>query len=149
MFCKCGSSKIENRELKLCASCNRVRRAADTVAVIRERKPLAQVSAVRSEMLKGRKVAYAEVKQEQPQHCAACGSKRRLTPSHVLTQKQFPAHALNPDNIVVLCQDCHNTWEHDKQDFRLTFPDVWALKLTIMQALEPAFYQQFVEKHEI
>ncbi len=140
--------KLENRELSLCASCNRVRRAGQTVAVLKERRPLAQVSAVRNEMLKGRKAAYTEVKAEQPQQCAACGTKRRLTPSHVLTQKQFPQHAINPDNIVILCQDCHTTWEHDKQDFRLTFPDVWALKLTIMQALEPAFCEQFKLKHQ-
>lgn len=146
--CKCGSLKIEHRELNLCASCNRLRRAGETLAIVKERKPLAQVSALRNVSLKVRQVAYKEVKAEQ-QSCAACGTKQRLTPSHVLTQKQFPRHAVNPANIVVLCQDCHCMWEHDKQAFRLTFPRAWEVKMNIMQELEPAFYQQFKTKHQV
>lgn len=146
--CKCGNLKIEHRELNLCASCNRLRRAGESLVVAKQRKPIAQVSALRNVTLKVRQVAYKQVKAEQKE-CAACGTKHRLTPSHVLTQKQFPRHAVNPVNIVVLCQDCHCMWEHDKQSFRVAFPDVWSQKMHIMQELEPAYYQQFKAKNGV
>lgn len=146
--CKCGSLKIEHRELNLCASCNRLRRAGESFAVVKERKPIAQVSPLRNVMLKVRQVAYQEVKAEQ-KACAACGTKHRLTPSHVLTQKQFPRHAVNPVNIVVLCIACHDLWEHNKTLFRELCPEAWEVKMNIMQELEPAFYQQFKIKHGV
>ncbi|SDZ01802.1 hypothetical protein [Hymenobacter psychrophilus] len=148
MSCRCGCPKLENRDLGLCATCNRIRRAGEATAVVKERKPLAQVSAVRSAGLKNRQVAYKEVKAEQ-KRCVACGTRQRLTPSHVLTQKKFPAHAANPQNIVVLCVNCHDLWENSKAVFRELCPEVWEIKMQIMQALEPAYYQQFKAKHAL
>lgn len=108
---------------------------------------MAVMSAKRTVALKDRRVAYRQVK-EVSTCCAACGTTRNLTPSHVLTQKQFPQHAANPLNIVVLCGDrCHPLWEHNKTLFRELCPQVWEIKMNIMQVLEPAYYLQFKDKH--
>lgn len=146
MFCKCGSNKIENRDLCLCASCNRLNRASTSAVAVKERKSLAQVSPLRSVALKARQVAYKEVKKREDK-CACCGTVYDLTPSHVLTQKKFPDHAADPFNVVVLCAEHHNEWEHDKASFRKNFPAVWERKMNIMQVLEPAYYEQFKAKH--
>ena len=145
--CPCGCIKIEHRELGLCGSCNRARIKAERPVVVKERKPIAKISTKRTAALKVRAVAYREVKLKQL-CCAACGTRQNLTPSHVLTQKQFPQHRANPRNIVVLCGDrCHPLWEDNKTLFRELCPEVWQLKMSIMQELEPAYYRQFISKH--
>lgn len=144
--CACGCTKLENRDLRLCASCNKARIVGERPVLVKERKPIAPISASRTAACKVRAVAYREVKKTST-CCRACGTTQRLTPSHVLTQKQFPQHAANPANIVVLCQRCHDLWEHYKAAFRELCPEVWEAKMKIMQELEPAYYQQFKNKH--
>lgn len=144
--CKCDNLHVEHRGLQLCATCNKIRLAGEKYATVKERKPIAQVSAHRAAMLKPRAEAYKQVSQSA-KCCAACGTHRHLTPSHVLTQKQFPQHAANPLNIVVLCQDDHLLWEHSKPIFRDHYPEVWDRKMKIMEALEPLYAEQFKLKH--
>lgn len=148
LACGCGCTKVENRDLGLCASCNKSRRIGERPVLVKERKPIAPISASRTAALKVRAVAYREVKKRECK-CRACGTTQLLTPSHVLTQKQFPQHAANPENIVVLCQRCHELWEHHKAVFRELCPEVWEVKMKIMQELEPAYYQQFKAKHNL
>jgi len=142
----CGSNKVENRDLQLCATHNRERIKAERPVVVKERKPIAQISAKRADLLKDRAKAYAVVKKEQPR-CACCGTTYRLTPSHVLSQAHFKEHIANARNIVTLCQTDHILWEHHKAQFALMFPDVWALKMGIMEELAPEYFQQFKVKH--
>jgi 5-methylcytosine-specific restriction endonuclease McrA len=73
-------------------------------------------------------------------HCTACGTSQQLTRSHCLTQKQWPQHRANPLNVVTLCVECHNCFEHQKIRFALTWPAVWAEKLRRIRALEPSAY---------
>jgi ribosomal protein S14 len=79
--------------------------------------------------------------------CAACGARQGLSRSHVLTRKQFPQHAANPANLVVLCiHPCHATWEDKKLLFRQLHPQVWALKMAAIRQLEPSYYAFFLAK---
>jgi len=79
--------------------------------------------------------------------CLACGASQQLTRSHILTQKQYPRHAANPQNVITLCWTCHCIWENEKGRFAQLFPDVWAEKLRRMQWLEPSHYALFKSKH--
>lgn len=143
---QCGSNKVENRDLSLCSTHNRERIKAERPVQVKERKPIAPISAKRAELLKDRRKAYAEVKKTQNK-CACCGTTYDLTPSHVLTQKMFPLLSCLPRNVVVLCIEHHSTWEHDKASFCLHFPEVWNLKMEIMEELAPEYFQQFKQKH--
>ena len=44
MICQCGSSKIENREKMLCASCNKLERKAASMRIPDDPKPIAKQS---------------------------------------------------------------------------------------------------------
>lgn len=121
---------------------------SEAPVMVKERKPLNPISAARALQLKTRQVAYREVKKTQ-NACACCGTVYELTPSHVLTQKKFPEHAANPVNIVVLCREHHDEWEHNKASFCLHFPNIWKVKMNIMQALAPDYFQQFKIKHGV
>lgn len=142
----CGSNKVENRDLGLCASHNKARLQAEKPVVAKERKPLNPISAKRADRLRDRAKGYKEVK-KRPQRCACCGSPYFLTPSHVLSQRHFPEFAANPRNVVILCTVDHNTFEHAKEQFKLMFPDVWEEKMKIMQELAPQEFERFKIKH--
>lgn len=132
----------------LCASCNKARIVGERPVVVKERKPIAQVSAKRNAALVDRRKAYKSISL-RVKCCEACGIQNDLTPSHVLTQKKFPQHAANPKNIVILCISCHHSWEHDKLGFRKDYPEVWQRKMDIMQALEPAYLEQLKLKYSL
>jgi hypothetical protein len=142
----CGSTKIENRDTGTCATCNKADRQAEKPVVVKERKGLKPVSDKRAKKLVSRAKAYKQVKEEQP-CCACCGSRWRLTPSHVLSQGQFGRHMDNPCNLITLCQVDHNLWEHYKDKFAVMFPDVWNEKMKIMQELEPQEFERFKANH--
>lgn len=80
-------------------------------------------------------------------YCLACGTSQQLTRSHILTQKAFPRHAANPQNVVTLCWADHCIWENEKARFARLYPDVWAEKLRRMKWLEPNYYALFRSKH--
>jgi len=80
-------------------------------------------------------------------YCLACGTSQQLTRSHILTQKQFPRHAANPQNVITLCWADHCIWENEKARFARLYPDVWQEKLRRMQWLEPNYYALFRSKH--
>ncbi len=80
--------------------------------------------------------------------CAACGSGQRLEHSHCLTQKMFPQHRNNMANVLTLCSDCHRCWENNKAGFKAAFPAAWAVKMGIMEALEPGYFALFQLKNK-
>lgn len=82
-----------------------------------------------------------------PRYCAACGITHGLTHSHVLTQKQFPQHRANPKNVMLLCYNCHATWENNKPLFATRHPDAFTEKMQRMQELEPQAAAVFRMKH--
>jgi hypothetical protein len=80
-------------------------------------------------------------------HCAACGTNRQLTRSHILTQKMHPHQAANPLNVITLCWEHHCVWENQKPAFRALFPAVWNTKLAAMRKLNRSYYALFCQKH--
>jgi hypothetical protein len=50
MFCSCGSNKIENKELNLCASCNKFNRKSEKVTV-KDAEPIQKVSEKQKKLL--------------------------------------------------------------------------------------------------
>jgi hypothetical protein len=79
-------------------------------------------------------------------YCSCCGSSYNLSRSHALTRKQFPQHAANPNNMLVLCWDHHMLFEHSKPAFAREWPAVWARKVGMMRALEPSYCAFMLEK---
>lgn len=144
--CKCGGRHVEHRELQLCSSCNRARRAGENPLPVKAPKAIAAVSLHRAAALKVQKKAYATI---TAKCCEACGRPGKLDNSHVLTQKQFPQHRANPFNILKLCRDDHEMWEHKKLKFRAAYPEVWATSMHVMQELEPQYYEEFKVKHNL
>lgn len=144
--CECGSTKIENKETSQCASCNKARRMAEKPPKTKKQYVgLKPVSAKKSIALAAKKRAYNEV-DKLPQVCVSCGTTQNLTHSHVLTVKQFPQHEANPDNILIQCLSCHQTYENDKYTASQTQPS-WPLQMEIMQRLEPEYYEFFKVKY--
>ncbi len=109
------------------------------------KKPLPSTSRGLCATKRAVKRAYNKAKADC---CAACGSNYNVTPSHVLTQKQFPAHRTDMSNVVWLCwSPCHQLWENNKAGFKAAHPEVWALKMGIMERLEPGYYELFKLKN--
>jgi len=142
--CKCDNLHVENRDLGLCSSCNRARRAGENPLPAKTPKAIAAVSPHRAAAMVVQKKAYATI---TAKCCEACGRPGKLDNSHVLTQHQFEVHRANPFNILKLCRECHDMWEHKKQKFQKQFPETWATSMHIMQELEPQYYEQFKLKH--
>lgn len=78
-------------------------------------------------------------------HGAGCSGD--LTPSHILTQKQWPKHKLNPVNLVWECWPAHCLWENNKLAYAREYPDAFAEKTDRMHRLEPQAYAVFRMKY--
>lgn len=150
---QCGA-KVENRDLGLCATCNKARVKAERsapvprtakpmqrVGIIGHRSALAPISAKMKVALSEKKKAYAVV-DAGPRICCSCGGTDNLTHSHVLTVGRFPQHRANPANILLECMECHTVWEHDKSAAKRVHAS-WAQKMAIMEMLEPAEFVRF------
>jgi len=147
----CNSNKIENKEFCLCATHNKARIKSENPkeskparnGLPQSRKPIRQVSSKQAVKNAQKAAAYAVVDATNEHWCVSCGEPNCLTHSHVLTEKQHEKHRANPENILLECQDCHYIWEHDKRTSCRIHPESWALKMEIMERLEPQYFQQF------
>jgi len=45
-------------------------------------------------------------------HCQKCGSRVNLVVSHCLGKKAWPSLRHDLQNLLLLCQDCHDNWWH-------------------------------------
>ncbi|GAB2866174.1 hypothetical protein [Hymenobacter ruber] len=90
---------------------------------------------------------YKAVDAAESPWCLACGSPGPLDHSHCLTQKQWPAHKLNPANIHLECRRCHEMWENNKHAYARQYPLAWAAKMAVMRRLEPSYYAAFRMKN--
>jgi 5-methylcytosine-specific restriction endonuclease McrA len=138
-FCKCGSNKIENRDLSLCATCNAKRRkpAKRTVTVYEIPK--------QSEKKKVRESKLAKVRQEkkkQVKYCETCGKTGvTLTYSHILSVKQYPEYESNKENALLECMPCHHTYEHGTLEEKMK-QSTWNRKLAFILANEPQHWNK-------
>ena len=51
-----------------------------------------------------------KIKQDRGCACEACGksdSPEKLLAHHILETRIFPEHARNPDNVLIVCIECH------------------------------------------
>jgi hypothetical protein len=141
----CGR-KVENRDLGLCATCNKARRVSERPVAVKpvyewkRAAPLAPVSTGHAAVLREKKKAYAVVDKEQPHHCVSCGGTEMLTHSHVLPEGNFKRHRNNPDNILLECQKCHQVWEHNKREAHRLHAS-WDRKMAIIEQLEPQYLE--------
>ncbi len=65
----------------------------------------------------GEKAVFESIWNERPHKCQVCGvAIKEPTPSnfaHVLpkAQNKYPKFKLNKQNIMLMCEDCHYTWD--------------------------------------
>jgi hypothetical protein len=55
-----------------------------------------------------------ENKEHNSNYCEICHKTENLVGHHILPQKLYPESALDPDNGVILCSECHNKYGHTK-----------------------------------
>jgi hypothetical protein len=55
-----------------------------------------------------------ENKEHNLNYCEICHKTENLVGHHILPQKLYPESALDPDNGVILCSECHNKYGHTK-----------------------------------
>lgn len=110
--------------------------------------PLNKVSKSQAKVKQQQAACYAEVKAASSGRCEGCGGTWFLTPSHILSQKQFSQHRNNPLNVLILCVNCHSCYEHNKRKFSQECPAAWALTLERMQAVDTNAYAVFLLNHE-
>jgi hypothetical protein len=141
LTCKiCGSFKIENKELALCASHNRERRKPEPVKA--KIKPIVKLSPkMRIRLRKKAEAATQAAKQrENNGYCETCGISRfYVAPSHTLSVKQFEHLEADQNNIVFECQECHHMYEHNKPLFSVTYPEAWKKKLAYIKTVHPEY----------
>jgi len=101
--------------------------------------PLARKAAGSS----AQRVAYRQVDEESNGRCLGCGGTWFLTHSHCYSQKQHPAHRNDPRNILILCVNCHPTFEHNKPRFRRVCPDAWEETLVRMEEVDSIAFHRF------
>lgn len=65
---------------------------------------------------KNRRVA--EIKSALPTVCSICG-RYGNDAAHLLPKSIFPEHYTNPENIVILCRECHNRYDNDLEFRRM------------------------------
>lgn len=110
----CGNLAIEQRDLKLCASCNRERRKPPVK--LKPKQAIKPVSTKKAQALA--KLAKTKVlkREEGTRHCEGCGcTDKPLSHSHILSVGQFPQYESDPANITYECYgysgSCHEITE--------------------------------------
>lgn len=75
--------------------------------------------------------------------CLGCRGTWFLTPSHCWSQKHYPQHRANPRNILILCVNCHDSFENNKLKFRRVCPVAWAETLRRMEEVDGPAFRRF------
>jgi 5-methylcytosine-specific restriction endonuclease McrA len=52
------------------------------------------------------------IKKKRVKKCFICGHYGDDL-AHLLPRSLFPEHVINPDNLVIMCRDCHNLHDND------------------------------------
>jgi hypothetical protein len=116
----CDNPKVENRDLQLCATCNKMRRRIDAVKIPQDVKPIAKQSAIKQKELQ----TYAMVKKKVllNRWCAYHGHPCIPTDVHhqmgregFADDKGIPL-LVDMRYLIPVCREAHN-WitEHSKE----------------------------------
>jgi hypothetical protein len=140
LTCKiCGSFKIENKELALCATHNRERRKPEPEKA--KIKPIVKLSPkMRIRLRKKAEMQAEAAKTRNTAYCSTCKQRKQwLTWSHTLSVKQFPHLEADPENNEIECIQCHEMYEHNKPLFAVTYPEAWKKKLIYIKSVHPEY----------
>ena len=69
--------------------------------------------------------------------CSECGKSIEFDRSHcahILSKGAFPQHRCNPENIVILCFDCHQTFDFESRESMAIWPYIEEKTLELKQA---------------
>jgi len=101
----------------------RIKQEAQEPRPPKQRKPIAKISKKRQkqigankELLKKDEEFYKEVYAASPHKCQNCDCKLPKTPSnfmfhHLLEKRNYPQYRHVPENIMILCLECHSKAE--------------------------------------
>lgn len=104
--------------------------------------PLKRKSKSKAAADRAQHAAYAAADDAGQEWCSVCGRAGPVEHSHHYPQGNYPEHANNPLNWLQLGKwcDCHRIYEHNKALFAKKWPDVWALIIGRMRAIDPKAY---------
>jgi hypothetical protein len=77
--------------------------------------------------------------------CIACKESDSLTLSHCISRKH-QRYVTDIRNVVLLCMDCHQLFEHDKKVFAAYYPLAWDEKLERVKALSSEHFEKLLNK---
>jgi len=101
----------------------KLREQRDNPKPPKQRKPIAKVSAKRKKKLQEQKETlekdaafYKEIYNASPHKCQNCDCRLPITPSnfmfhHILEKRNYPQYRYVPENIAILCLECHSKCE--------------------------------------
>jgi uncharacterized Zn finger protein (UPF0148 family) len=147
--CPCGSTKIENKDSGLCASCNRQARKAESKPKAQQplkRTQLRQVSTKKKEALNEKHKTYDQLSTRGIRWCETCGlSMVPLSHSHTLPVGAFPRYEAVASNIIMECYGgsdrCHDLWEHNKARYMVLYPAMFNKRLAYILEHEPGYHR--------
>jgi len=146
--CGCGSFKIENVELGLCGSCNRLRRKAKAPAKPKKTYTLKQVSTKKAVATRAKEKTQLSMRSRGVRWCESCGSADKpLSHSHTIPVGRDAFLEADPENQLYECygdsDSCHYIWEHGTLDQKMELP-TFARKVKYMARVRPAYLARFV-----
>lgn len=123
----CGNEHyLVNAKYQLCGICNNKRLQEGKELKIYELKktPLSPISVKQKEINKTLYTVYDSMKKPDMK-CSGCGTKERLTPSHLIPRSRRADLITDPRNITWHCvgmgekTGCHEIWEsHDRKKLK-------------------------------
>jgi hypothetical protein len=145
MICRCGSTKIENSELGLCASCNRLRRKALSSPSVKKPTKINPVSKKKAEALSKKHATQKQMREQGIRWCETCGrSDVLLSHSHIIPVGQYREFEDVAENIIYECwgdsDSCHYIWEHGTLEQRQA-QSTWARKIEVIKKLCPKYLE--------
>lgn len=116
----CGKvTKIQNKYLNLCANCvyKRTHRGMSRYEVLRKRQADREVKANKRLRNTGERDMFLRIWNQRPHYCENCGrylgdEPRVIFFSHRVAKSVSERDRLNPENIDLLCGDCHFARDH-------------------------------------
>lgn len=116
----CGKvTKIQNKYLNLCANCvyKRTHRGMSRYEVLRKRQADREAELRRRFRRTGERDMFLRIWNQRPHFCINCGKWLGDDPmpiffSHRVAKSVSEVDRLNPDNIDLLCGDCHFARDH-------------------------------------
>ena len=160
MGCSCGNKVIENKDLGLCATCNKARRKAESDALKPKKafKPIKPISDKKKIAQAAKIATYKQMDETTPHYCSGCGRGGiPLSHSHIIPVGQYPEFEATLENLVYDClmpnenrpeagfKSCHDIWEHGTWD-EAKLLNNFQERLNIVLKLCPVYFNKITTK---